>query len=271
MRFFSIIIATALLSMGGARAADPTYAISGANIGVLSDTKMVVEPFSYWAWGPIGTPGFSGMLAQSNATIYPDLTTIGLNGMDVNPNGTGNMPPDGAYVMHAYFNPATGDTAFITSASPLSAASPPAPGYTHYRKMMYGAVVKGGKLVNNHVSHWPMPSIYFTDVETDTVIGTYTAPTGGWVPIDLKKLIPEHSRFGIFRAIIAGGTADIYLSPSNVQPGNRFWKSLARSQRGVTAQMKVRVDGAQIVYVWIDTPGATITLMLDGFDMTEVD
>lgn len=271
MRFIWIILA-ALLSLTSARAADPTYSISGVNAGVLSDTQMAIEPFSYWAWGPIGTPGFGGLLVQMNSTVYPDLTTIGLNGMDANPNGAGHMPPDGAYVMHAYFNPTTGVTGFVTSASPVPASSAPAPGYTYYRKLMYGAIVKGGRLVSNHASHWPMPSIYFTELETNTVIGTYTASTGGWVAVDLKKLIPEHSRFGIFRALISGGAGTIWLSPSNVQPGNGFWKTLASNQTGVTPQLKVRVDGAQMLYVWVTAPaGVTVSLMLDGFDMTEVD
>jgi len=250
-------------------AANPIYAVNGMNVNVLSNSQMVIEPFSFWAWGPIGTPGWGGQLVEFNTTNYPDLTTIGLGGMDANPNGAGNMPPDGAYMLWGFYNPTTNDTKFVTSRQIAISGMPVYPGYTHWRKFSYGVIVKNGKLVENHTAGWPVPTVIFTATESNFLVGTWIATTPGWVAVDLSKLIPEHSRMGIFRATISGNAATIWISPSGSQP-NPYFRTL-HSGTGVSGQMMMRVDGNEKIFVWVQAAGSTVNLYLDGFVMTEVD
>lgn len=246
--------------------ANPIYYFAGLNVGVFSPTQLVIEPFGLWMWGPIGTPGFGGQLFNLVATLYPDLTTIGPNGMDANPNGAGHMPPDYAYDLHAFGNPATEDVIFYVSAKGRTLDITPPSGYTHYRKIPYGVIVRNGTLQINHTANWPMPTVTFDGIEI--VIATYGAATGGWMPVNLAKLIPENARQGLFRAHITNGSATVWASPSNEQPGNQLWKTMADNQTGIVGPIPIRVDSTETIWFWTAGSGH-VDIILDGFQITE--
>jgi hypothetical protein len=246
-----------------AKASDPIYHYGGINVGVFSSTQLVIEPFSLWMWGPIGTPGFGGQLVEFTNEVKPDLTTIGCNGMDANPNGAGQMPPDGAYDIFAFYNPTTGDVCFINT---LLGTPPTAPsGYTYYRKLPYGNIVLNGALAANHTSGWPMPTVMFT--ATERSVATFPSATNSWVGVDCSKLIPENARMGFFRVHVTGGNASVWLSPSNNIP-NAYFKTLMDNQTGMSGQIGVRVDSREFIYVFTSGAGR-VDLILDGFAITE--
>ncbi len=250
---------------------DPFYAMNGCNVGVFSDQQLVIEPFSMWMWGPIGTPGWGGQMVNFTNTLYPDLRTIGLNGMDANPNGAGNMPPDWAYNIHAFANPTTGDVGFILSKQGSTNAITPPAGYTLYRKLMYGCPVYGGKLLTNHTANWPMPMVEFTP---QVQVGPAFTSAVTDYPVDVARLIPENSRMGIFRAVITGSGNNLFLSPTG---GTAFRKLYCYNSAGVVPNIHSRVQytygspNTSIIYVTFQ-PGASgrLDLYCDGFLMTEV-
>ena len=201
-----LVFLMALLA-SSANAADPIYFYGGINVGVYSNTQLVIEPFGLWMWGPIGAPGFGGQLVELTNEVLPDLTSIGCNGVDVNPNGAGHMPPDGAYDLHAFYNPITGDVCFISSLQGSTLSVPHPSGYAFYRKLPYGNIVLNGALVPNHTAGWPLPTVMFT--ATERAIAAFSSPTNSWVAVDCSKLIPENARMGYFRVHVTSGTASV--------------------------------------------------------------
>jgi hypothetical protein len=238
---------------------DQTYAISGVNVGVLSDTQMVIEPFSMWMWDLAGN---NGQIVNFSNTKNPDITVVGLNGRDFGSPGT---CPDGAYNLYGLYNPTTDDVGFIVSDHNSYGAIGAPPGYTFARKLMYGVVVVGGKLYPNHCAHWPMPKVMFT---TQTQVAAFFSNVI-WAPIDLSKLIPENARMGHFRFVVTGPNSNVWIAPTaNLQ----YSKLIMYNEIGIRAGIDCRVDGNEKVYIQFQTgAGGRLDVYLDGFSMTEVD
>lgn len=247
---------------------DTTYYIGGVNVGVLDDTHLVIEPFSLWLFG-------INEVYTLTTTITPNLRLIGLNGMDVNPNGSGNMPPDWAYNIFAIYDNPTGDFGFIiTKATAVSDIVLPT-GWSlanlSYRKISYGITVTGGVLMTNHTTHWPMPRVDFTN---QILLASFTT-TQTDTTVDVAKYVPDSSRFVNFRAVLTGTGNNLWLSPT---AGTAFRKLFCYNGQDVKPGLWSRVQytygtpSTSMVYVTFQ-PGASgrLDLYVDGFAMTEVD
>jgi hypothetical protein len=248
---------------------DNGYSSGGLNCGVFDDQRLVIEPYYQWLWDSVAG-GFAGANWFQPSTLMPDLRKIGLNGMDQNPNGAGNMPPDGCYDIYTIGNPKTGDVGIIVTmgnGSWSGIANKPA-GYTHYRKWMYGILIYQGKLRANHTDNWPMPRVTLTD--SDPILNLFTTgPTGGWVPVNLAKFIPENSRLGSFSCILTG-VGSFWVSPTGGAP-DPYWKTMMNDQSGISGVLDCRVNGSQVIYVWYNgPPGSIAQLILRGWAQTEV-
>lgn len=241
--------------------------------------QFIIEGFAFWAWGPLPQRGWCGQMINSLSQITVDLHTVGMNGIDVNPNGIGNMPPDGAYDVHLWAitgnpnaTPPVPDTvAAVVSLQGSSVFVPHDSAYTLYRKMPYNIIVKNGVIVPSTVLGWPTPCIFFTNTDVDPhnmVVATYPAATNAWSPVDVSKVNGENANFGHWRAMISGGTASVWISPSNVSPGNTFFKTLAQNNTGPTLSMPMRTTSDHpelgqpaMIYVWtgnyVPAPGST--------------
>jgi hypothetical protein len=240
---------------------DPNYAIHGCNVGVLSDTQMVIEPFSLWMWNRATPATPIGDVINFSATKYPDITVVGLNGRDFGSAGT---CPDGAYALYAVYNPTTNDMGFIFS-NHISYGTLIRPaGYDYVRKLMYGVVVKAGKLYPNHCAHWPMPKVIFTN--QTLVASFFSAAT--WSPVNLASLIPEASRMGHFRCVVTNANSNVWLSPSG---SLTYSKLIMYNEMGIRTGIDCRVDGNETIFVQFQPgSGGRLDLYLEGFSMTEV-
>lgn len=262
------ILLCLFLSISSAKATD-YYAINGVNVGVFSDTKMVIEPFSLWMWD--GSASFNGQTIGFTQTKYPDLTTVGCNGMDALQSGqsSGAMPPDGTYKLFAFYNPTTFDTCFITTGAIAYSDIVKPSGYNYWRPIMYGVTVYQGKLLENHVSHWPMPRIDFT--QQIQVGPAFTTSVTDYC-INIHKLIPENARFANFRAVLTGAGNNLWLSPS---AGTAYRKLFAYNGQDVKPNLWTRVqrinNTTTCVYVTFQ-PGSNgrLDLYMDGYNVTEV-
>ncbi len=237
-----------------------TFYIAGCNVGVFSDTKMVIEPFSLAMWRDTNVMQDVDIWKLAT-TVYPDITVVGLNGRDF---GSPGVCPDGAYNLYAVANPTTGDIGFIFSDKiSMTDIRPPA-GYTSWRKLMYGVVVVGGKLYPNHCAHWPMPKVMFTK---QTPAGSFFSNVT-WAPLDLSKLIPENSRMGHFRFVVTGPNSNVWIAPT---ANAEFAKLVMYNEQGIRASIDCRVDGNERAFVQFQTgAGGRLDVYLDGFSMTEV-
>jgi hypothetical protein len=255
--------------------ADQTYYIAGVNVGVQTNTQLVIEPFSLYMFG-------INQIVDIPTTVFPDLTTIGLNGMDANPNGSGNMPPDWAYNIFVLYSSSEGSCSttspclgfIITKATAISNVVLPS-GWTvantSYRKLSYGIVVTGGILLTNHTTHWPMPRVDFT---TQLLLESFTT-SQSFTAVDVAKFAPDNSRFVNFRAVLTGTGNNLWLSPTG---GTQYQKLFAYNEQGVKNNLWMRVQytygspSTSLVYVTFQ-PGASgrVDLYIDGFAMTEVD
>lgn len=250
--------------------------------------QFVIEGFAFWGWGPLPQRGWCGQMVNSLSQLTVDIKTVGMNGIDVNPNGAGNMPPDGAYDVHLFAMPGTPSAIppipdaveVIVSLQGSTPAVPHDAGYDLYRKMPYNVIVRNGVIMPSTVIGWPTPCISFTSTDSDgvtpnTVVQEFPSATGKWVGVDVTKMIGENSNFGYWRAIISGGTASVWLSPSNVSPGNAYFKTLATNQTGSTGSIPVRTTSQgtgqpALIYIWTDNyvpasggAGVVVKLVLD--------
>lgn len=255
-----------LLLSNPALAADPIYSIQGVNVGIFSNTKMVIEPFSLWMWDS-SAGGFNGQTVAFTSTKYPDLTTVGCNGMDAGTVGV--MPPDATYKLFAFYNPTTQDICFITTAAISYSDIVKPSGYTFWRPLMYGVTVYQGKLLENHVSHWPMPRIDFT--QQIQVGPAFLASVTDYC-VNIHKLIPENARFANFRAVLTGSGNNLWLSPST---GATLRKLFSYNGQDVKPNLWTRVqridNTTTCVYVTFQPgSGGRLDLYMDGYNITEV-
>lgn len=268
------VLAVGLLSLP-AKAADQSYYIAGVNVGVQTDTQLVIEPFSLYMFG-------INQIVDIPTTIFPDLTTVGLNGMDKLYGAPGQMPPDWAYNIFALYNASEGTCTaaapclgfIMTKATAIGDVVLPS-GWTlantSYRKLMYGVTVTGGVLLTNHVSHWPMPRIDFTP---QVLIASFTT-TQTFTPVDVARFVPDNSRFVNFRAVFTGTGNNLWLAPTG---STQFQKLFAYNGQDVKTNLWMRVQytygnpSTSYVYVTFQ-PGTSgrVDLYIDGYDMTEVD
>lgn len=244
--------------------ADQTFYIGGVNVGVFDDQHLVIEPFSAALWR--GFDQSDGMdIWCLTSTLMPDLRTVGVNGMDVNPNGAGHMPPDGCYDIWMVGNPTTGDLGFVLSLhSSYRDIIGSLPGYTSWRKLMFGVLVVGGKLVPCHVSNWPMPTIMFTQPVPQ--VAAILSPSSSWVTLDLSKLVPENARYAWYRCVFTGPPCNAYISAN---AGPQFAKLIAYNQIGSYSSIGCRIDGSQHGYAQL-FGGGRMDVYLDGWSQTEV-
>lgn len=244
--------------------------------------QIVLEGFAFWGWGPLPQRGWCGQMINSLSQITVDIKHIGMNGIDVNPNGEGNMPPDGAYDVHLFAapgdptaSPPTPDAVeVIVSLQGSTAAVPHDAGYDLYRKMPYNVIVRKGAIVPSTVTGWPQtPCQTFTTTDGIPIGPYFSAPTyppnapagtNGWVAIDVSNTIGENSDFGTWKAIISGGTASVWISPSNVSPGNGYFQTLGQHQTGATLALPMRTTSsnpAPLIYIWtqdyVPAPGSS--------------
>lgn len=242
----------------------PTYSSGGLNVGVYDANDhfhLVVEPFSVWGWDSIAG-GFNGQMMAMNMTLYPDLRTIGCNGMDQNPNGAGRMPPDGNDDIFVLGNPTTGDICIIVTMGDGSfggIANKP-PGYTLWAKLRYGVLINEGALVDNHTANWPMPNVRVTP---DMVVTRFFGNQSQGL-IDLSKLIPENSRFAAVRLVITNGTANV-----SIGPGPCCMKLAAYNQTGVVWVPGIRVQHGSLFADIQAASNVEIDVHYDGWDQTE--
>lgn len=241
-----------------------SYYISGVNVGVFSNTQLEIEPFSLYLFG-------INQVYTMSATIFPDLTTIGLNGMDVNPNGAGHMPPDWAYNIYAIYNPTTQGFGFILSQATAFENVVVPSGFTSYRKLCYGVTVYNGALLTNHTTHWPMPRV---DFSPQILVGSFTT-TQTFTPVDVARYVPDNSRFVNFRAVLTGTGNNLWLAPT---ASTQYQKLFAYNGQDVKPGLWMRVQytygNPSTSYVYVSfQPGSSgrCDLYCDGFAMTEVD
>jgi len=236
--------------------------IAGLPVHVLDDTHIFVEPGSAALWKGVG---WDIDMVDFPAIYNIDMNHVGLNGRDYPGAFT-----SGCHYVYALYNPTTYDKGFIASLAIRFNDVVAPPGFTSWRKLMYGQPVVGGRCLPVHATAWPQPSVRFTD--SDAVLSVATiGPRGQWVAINLAGYIPENSRLGVFAGRIAGTSGSMWISPV-VNVPNPYWKALLEKQVGDSGDVACRVDGAQTVFVWVDDvpyPGAA-QLILRGFDMTEV-
>lgn len=255
----------------------PLYYWGSPNIQIDDRTghvgQFVLEGFAFWGWGPLPQRGWCGQMVNSLSQITVDIKHIGMNGIDTNPNGEGNMPPDGAYDAHLFAapgdpttNPPTPDAVeVIVSLQGSTAAVPHDAGYDLYRKMPYNVIVRGGVIVPSTITGWPQTPCQTFTITDGIPIGQFlTSPTNGWVAIDVSKTIGENSDFGTWKAIISGGTASVCISPSNVTPGNGYFQTLGQHQTGATPALPMRTTSsnpAPLIYIWtqdyVPAPGSS--------------
>lgn len=262
------------------------------NDGADQVGKLTIEGFAFWGWGPLPQRGWCGQIINSLSQITIDIKHIGMNGIDVNSNGEGNMPPPGAYDVHLWAipgdptaTPPVPDTvAAVVSLQGSSVLVPHDPAYNIYRKMPYNVIVREGPngrfIVPSTVTGWPTPCVSFTTADVDAAsnmtIQTYSAPTNGWSALNVTAVIGENSNFAYWRAIVSGGTASVWLSPSNTTPGNPYYKTLALNQTGSGPSLPVRTTSQgtgqpAMLYVWTgnytpSVPGGgqpTVKLVID--------
>lgn len=235
-----------------------TYYIGGVNVGVFDDATLVIEPFDLAMFGNDGSD-----IWQLTTTLYPDVRGVGVNGMDVNPNGQGNMPPDGCYDIYAIGNPSTRQLGFIlTKAASWSDVVRPT-GFTSFRKLMFGVLIHGCKLAPCHVSHWPMPRV---DLTTPIIIAQGLVPSATWLTLNLSKLTPENARFVWYRCVFTDGPCNAWLSPS---ANTAFAKLVSYNQLGIYSSIGCRIQGGQLGYVQLFY-GGKMDLYLEGWNQTEV-
>lgn len=276
-------LVTFLLPAPAQIASQPTYYVGGVNVGVLSDTLLLLEPFSIFMFGINQIVDVPPNVCPDglNHGLCPDLTTVGLNGMDVNPNGAGHMPPDWAYNIFMLYNATDGACgmspclgAIITIATAISDVVLP-PGWqlahTSYRKIMYSAVVVNGELAPNHASNWPMPTFIFTQ---PVLVASFTTAQN-YTPVDIARLAPDGGRFVRFRAVLTGSGNNLWLSPES---NSLYEKMFAYNDFGVKSGLGIRVQytyghpSTSQVFVKFQ-PGVSgrVDLYVDEWDWTEVD
>lgn len=238
--------------------------IAGLPVHVLDDTHLIVEPGSIALWD--GNPGWGTVDVEFTEITTIDMNHVGLNGRDVADFS------DGCCMIYPLLNLDTGQKGFVASkATSVSNVVRPA-GFKPWRKLMYGQPVVGGRCLPVHATHWPQPAVRFTDNDPMLTFPKTTSQVielrGQWVPISLAGYIPENSRLGIFAGQIVSGLGSMWISPVPNVP-NPFFKTLLKGQTGLGGDVACRVDGAQVVYVWVDG-SCTAQLILRGYDMTEV-
>lgn len=255
---------------------DPISALNGMNLAVLNNTQLEIEGGpSMWMWNaPIGS-GFVGQMVSITQNIIIDLTTIGANGMDVNPNGAGRMPPNGAYDLHAFLMPGASQPIFVVSkqgATENVAFS----GYAAYRKIPIFIPVIGGGLAPTAISGWPHPSTIYTNSTLITEfrnIGAGLGSLGVPHPIDISEYVGENCRLGMFRLVISGGTANVWLGcgPNSDSPPQQFMKLFAYNEAGVKAGCKTRFEQQTLFIVIVPTSGnPEVDVYADEVDQIEV-
>lgn len=238
------------------------YEISGCNVGVFSDQQLVIEPFSAWLWDSVAG-GFNGSVWDLTTTKYPDMRVVGLNGVDVNPNGAGNMPPNASYDIYMIGNPTTGDVGFILSLQSSWGSVVKPSGYTCFRKLMYGVPVIGGKLAANHTSNWPMPTVMLT---APYQIAAITSPSSSWVTLDCSKIVPENARWVWYRCVFTGSPCNAYISSSSSTTNAKL---VAYNQLGSYSSIGCRIDSTQRGYAQLFA-GGRMDIYIDGWSQTEV-
>jgi len=238
---------------------DPTYFIGGCNVGVYNSATLVIEPFAAWLWN--GSSG--GDIINLTTTLYPDMRNIGLNGVDVNPNGQGNMCPDGCYDIYMIYNPTTQDVGFICSLSGSWGGVRAPSGYTWYRKLMYGVLVYGRQLAANHTANWPMPTVMLS---TPILITEIKQASTNWITLDLSKYTPENSRYAWYRIVCLNSPVNAYLAPT---ASTQYAKLVSYNQLGVFGGLGCRIQGGQLGYAQMFN-GGEMDIYLDGWSQTEV-
>jgi len=236
---------------------DQRYFIGGANVGVYNDVTLVIEPFSAWMFGALAG------IRNLTTTIYPDMRGIGLNGIDANPNGQGHMPPDGCYDIYLLCNPVSGDVGVICSLSASLGGVVLPTGYTLFRKLMYGVLIRSGKLVANHTANWPMPTVMLS---TPILITSILSPSQAWVTLDLSKLTPENARWVWYRCVFTNAPCNCYVAPT---ASAQYQKLVAYNQLGSYSGIGCRIDGSQHGYAQLFN-GGRADIYLDGWSQTEV-
>lgn len=234
---------------------DQTYFLGGINVGVYNSTTLVIEPCAAWLFG-------SGII-NLTTTVFPDMRGIGLNGVDVNPNGQGNMCPDGCYDIYMLYNPTTQQVGFICSLQGAIGNVVLPSGFTSYRKLMYGVLVYQGALVANHTANWPMPTVMLT---SPILVTSILSPSTNWVTLDLSKLTPENARYAWYRLVFTGSACNMYIAPT---AASQYAKLVAYNQLGAYSNIGCRIDGSQHGYAQLFN-GGRVDIYLDGWSQTEV-
>lgn len=248
---------------------DPIGALNCMNLGVLDGTGnpavdkkcLLIEGGpSLWMWNAPAGSGYAGQMVAIEQDITIDLTAIGANGMDVNPNSAGHMPPDGAYDLHAFLMPGATTPIFVVSKQGAT-EDVQFSGYAAYRKIPIFIPVLGGVLAPTGISGWPHPTTTYTNNTLVTELrnippaglGSLAAPYA----IDISTYVGENCRQGAFGVVITNGTATVYLGcgRNSDNPPQQFMKMCAFAEAGAKPYCKTRFMQQTLYVVVIPITG----------------
>lgn len=230
--------------------------ITGLAVHILDDLKFNITAGAASLWDTAGENGQSVAVLPAPFTV--DLTHEGLNGRASGPL------TNGIWYLYVCRIPETGETGIVASHSDIYGGVV-IPGYPsgtlHMRKLMWGAVMRGGKLLPCHCSGWPMPRTIFTD---NLAVGKVTS-AGQWVLVPLTGFTPDNARLAILRTVMSGYAGHAWFANSSSGSGQKL---INYGSLGVSAGIEFRINSHLELYCKIS--GGTLDINLDGYQQTEV-
>ena len=197
-----------------------------------------------------------------------DLAKQGAWGLDVLPVGTGDLyvylivHDDGTPVLMASQQKFMGEVTVPVN-------------YSIRRKLPFGVKYNPvwGGIPNFHLTHWPMPTITYTDAEygsTWTPLAAGAATT--WTDVDLSPWVPDNSRLVHLVAEVryaAGIAGSGYIRSSGAQTVGKFAGSASPGSPFSSTTHSLRVTSALKIQYRVTGTGARLYLYVSGYDMTE--
>ncbi len=197
-----------------------------------------------------------------------DLNYNGAWGLDV---GT---PSNGDLFLYLIKNSIDDTGAFIASKSKFQGGVVVPTDYTIDRKFPWGVVYNSSwdGIPNHHISHWPSPSIDYTDWETTP---EWQALTSGkatdWTDIDLSPWIPDNCRLAkiyICAKYIQGATS-FYLRSYPAQTNGQRVASVSSASVYSDKLWEIRTSSTRKIQYKANNANSEMSVFVRGYNQTE--
>lgn len=202
----------------------------------------------------------------TSVSLTIDCGTVGANGIDA-----GSLANSTWYHVFVIFNPATGTTAGLMSASATSPTMPS--GYTF--KGMFGEYITNASAQFHRISHKGRRAQYVVSASVTTALptiasgtqGTYSATTPTWATPSITTVVPPTAveiAVTIANAIAAGTPRDMQLAPSSTYSGagtaNPCLTTLRNADSITSVTQQFVLEGTTIAVTCSGTDGAFFCL-----------